>query len=270
MGKDRSTDDRRALPLLLAPVAVVLGVLAMSAWMGVVGRRIGLRPALLVAETLLAVPALLMLALLRIPVRQALGLVPVPARVAALAAVAGVALWSLGIGVMQLQSAVWPPPPEYLEMFRRLHAALRPKDALDEVLSVLVIAVAPGLCEELLFRGAVLPALRPRFGTAGAVLVTAVLFGLIHVDWAGSGFVWLRVPFAVIVGIGFGALRVQSGSLLCPMLAHAVLNCLTFEASRLVADPEASADPQVALAAALLAVGLLGTAAVLRAIPDRR
>ena len=71
-------------------------------------------------------PALLILAVFRIPLRDGLGLRWPGPRTIALALGAGLAFWVASLGLFALQAAVWPLPPEYLEAFRRLHAALRP------------------------------------------------------------------------------------------------------------------------------------------------
>ena len=70
------------------------------------------------------------------------------------------------------------------------------------MLSVLAIAVAPAVCEELLFRGLVLHSLLPLLRTAGAVAASALLFGLIHLDFSSGGATLYRVPFAIAVGVG--------------------------------------------------------------------
>jgi membrane protease YdiL (CAAX protease family) len=151
---------------------------------------------------------------------------------------------------------VWSPPPGYLQEFQRLHEMLRPRGPADAVLSVLAIAVAPAVCEELLFRGFVLQALLARLGTAGAVALSAVLFGVIHLDFSGGGATLYRVPFAIAVGVGFALLRLRTGSLLPAMLAHAVVNATTFGVA-LHEDPVTTLpDPRPGLGLALVATGV--------------
>ncbi|HET8646503.1 MAG TPA: CPBP family intramembrane glutamic endopeptidase [Vicinamibacteria bacterium] len=132
---------------------------------------------------------------------------------------------------------------------------LRPRGPGTALLSVLAIAVAPAVCEELLFRGFVLQALRTRFSTAAAVAGSAALFGIIHLDASGSGATLYRVPFAIAVGVGFALLRLRTGSLLPPMVAHAVVNATTFAAA-LQEDPiTVLPDPRPWLGLALVALG---------------
>jgi len=226
MGNDGST--RGNLPAYAAPLLVLAGVAAMTIAAAFTA-PLGARPMLIAAELALAAPALVALALPRW--RPALALRPVRPSVIALALASGAALWVASLGLMELQYTVWTPPPGYLQEFQRLHDVLRPRGALDAVLSVIAIAVAPGICEELLFRGLVLDALSSRLRTAAAVLLSAVLFGVIHLDPSSSGATLYRVPFAIAVGVGFALLRLRSGSLFPAMLAHALVNATTFAAA---------------------------------------
>lgn len=256
IGKDRSARTAPVLHPLLAPAVVIAGVAVMN----VVARHVGglgLRPGLVVSEVSLAAPGLLTLVLLGVPLSSGLGLGTIDRRTAALALAAGASLWAASLGLFELQYALWRPPEGYLDAFRRLHGALRPSGPVDAVLSVLAIAVAPAICEELLFRGVVLTSFVGAMGAGAATVASALLFGLIHVDPVGSGSVSLyRVPFAFAVGIGLATLRLRTGSLVPSTLAHGVLNAITFVAAPLADDPsQALPDPRPGLGAALLLVG---------------
>jgi membrane protease YdiL (CAAX protease family) len=84
------------------------------------------------------------------------------------------------------------------------------------------------------------------------------------VDFTGDGAVLYRVPFALLIGLGLGALRVRAGTLLAPALAHGILNTLTFAAVAAGVDSVgAAATPPAALGPTLLVSGaLLATLAV--------
>ena len=234
---------------------------------GSLSRSLGLRPALLASEVGLALPALLAVALLGGTWSEALGLRRISGRVVALSLLAGAAFWAASLGLFELQYTVWRPPPGYLEGFERLHAALRPSSPLDALLSVAAIALAPAVFEEVVFRGAVLPALLGSVGSWGAIVGSAALFGLIHLDFSTPGAAFYRVPFAFAVGLGLGLLRVRTGSLLPSILAHALLNTITFVAEPLTEDPGAGLpDPRPLFGLALLAGGIVATALVIKRI----
>jgi membrane protease YdiL (CAAX protease family) len=63
----------------------------------------------------------------------------------------------------------------------------------------LALSVGPAISEELAFRGVILQGLRSRLGVFSAVLVTSVLFGVIHIDiLQGLG--------AIVIGLYLGYL----------------------------------------------------------------
>ncbi|MER3482205.1 MAG: hypothetical protein C4332_02635 [Meiothermus sp.] len=77
------------------------------------------------------------------------------------------------------------------------------------------------LHEEVLNRGYILPLLRSRYGTAWALLVSAVLFSLSHA-------IFKRVDFMLVshflVGIALGYMYLKSGSLTLTTTVHAFHN----------------------------------------------
>ncbi len=83
---------------------------------------------------------------------------------------------------------------------------------------VLSICVMPGLLEEIAFRGLIWSALERAVQHPRQVLMlSSVLFCIIH------GTVY-SAPYLLGVGLGLGALRLRSGSLLPGMLLHALHN----------------------------------------------
>jgi membrane protease YdiL (CAAX protease family) len=122
-----------------------------------------------------------------------------------------------------------------------------------------VIAILPGLCEELVVRGALLPSLLERLGPGGAVFTSALLFAAMHADP-------YRFLFTMTIGLVLGALRLGTGSLWPPVLAHVTLNALTFAIAPLVDDPSQPYTPQPALGLACLVAGAAVAAPLLRAL----
>lgn len=269
MGSTRS--EARVLHPVAAGAAVLLGWIFMWATLLMTLRLLGLgqRSALLAGEAALVLPGLGLLALSGARLGPALGLARLPARSVVLCLGCGLSLWGVSLGVMNLQTALFPLPPAYLELFQRLHAALRPKDLLDGLVSVAAIALAPALCEELLFRGMVLPSLARAWGATAGVVASALLFGVIHVDSLPDGSVLLfRVPFALVVGLGLAVLRLRAGSLAAPMLAHGLLNAITFSLAPLVDKPlDAPERGDALLGLGLLVAGAAATLLLYRKFP---
>lgn len=268
MRTEGSVAPAPSLPSAAALAAVALGLVAMNLVAALVAPA-GLRPALVLAEAALVLPGVLGLLLFRRPLAPALALTSLDRRGVLLSLAAGAAFWVLSLGLLELQYAVWAPPPGYLEAFRALHEALRPSGPLDALLSLVAIALAPAVCEELLFRGVVLPALARPLGAAAAVLVSALLFGAIHLDATAGTLSLYRVPFAVAVGIGLGALRLRAGSTTAAVVAHALLNAATFAAAPFADDPARGLpEARPLVGAALLAVGIAASLVVLRRSVD--
>jgi hypothetical protein len=79
---------------------------------------------------------------------------------------------------------------------------------------ILVIACCSSVGEELLFRGL----LQPWLG----VILSSMVFGLVHQMPGPSRWVW--VSFATLMGALLGSLFAATGSLVGPLLAHAIVN----------------------------------------------
>lgn len=101
------------------------------------------------------------------------------------------------------------------------------------------IPVGTVLFEEVLFRGVLLKAAMRRHRTTVAVALTSVVFGLWHVaptivglqangvdpgSLAGIGAIVGTVAVTSVAGAAFAWLRLRTGSLLAPMLAHWATN----------------------------------------------
>jgi uncharacterized protein len=83
------------------------------------------------------------------------------------------------------------------------------------------LGLLPGLSEELLFRGVMLPA----FGAGHpAVFVSSICFGVLHLS---SPQQWPYVIWATIVGLVLGYSAVMSGNLLVPIVAHITTNIVS-------------------------------------------
>ena len=82
-----------------------------------------------------------------------------------------------------------------------------------------MIAVAP-VVEELLFRGLMFTRLSTtRLRPVGAVIVIAVLFAALHVQYG-----WLDLAFVLVDGLFFGAARAATGTVVVPLVCHMLGN----------------------------------------------
>jgi len=175
-----------------------------------------LLPGLLITEWLLLLaPILILLGYGKVNFRAALNLRRLP-------------WWgflgSLSIGffsivlVIQLSylfNKVLPMPKEIQEAMGQLFSS---DGSVSQLLLLLfVAAVSPAICEEVLFRGAILSGLRQRLGAWPAIILVGALFGLFHLDV-------FRIPPIAVLGMVLTYLTVRTGSIYAAMVVHLMNN----------------------------------------------
>ncbi len=133
-----------------------------------------------------------------------------------------------------LQSRFIPVPVELLES---MSAFLQTDDPLRILWLLLLVAVIPAVCEEFLFRGAILSGLRTRFTVVAAVAINGALFGLLHAPQAVFRFLptaWLGLVLAWAVW--------ESRSIWLGVLLHFLNNGAILMLTVLPATRELTAD----------------------------
>lgn len=98
----------------------------------------------------------------------------------------------------------------------RFHSELRPLTHMMSNGGIVALAASSALGEELLFRGL----LQPWIG----LILQALIFGSLHQIRGPSRWVWLAS--ATLMGIVLGSMYALTGSLVGPLLAHALINGL--------------------------------------------
>ena len=83
------------------------------------------------------------------------------------------------------------------------------------------LGLLPGLSEELLFRGVMIPALG--FDLV-AVIVSSLVFGVLHLSGLQQ---WPYVVWATVVGFALGYTALMTGNLLIPIVAHILTNLVS-------------------------------------------
>ncbi|MDO4791318.1 MAG: type II CAAX endopeptidase family protein [Buchananella hordeovulneris] len=95
--------------------------------------------------------------------------------------------------------------------------------ALQVVGYMLVVGVGAGVAEEVIFRGALLRSLEDVFGTWTAVLVSGLLFGLVHAGNPNATW-WSSLAIGLEAGMLLGLLYVATRSLWLVIAFHAAWN----------------------------------------------
>jgi len=89
---------------------------------------------------------------------------------------------------------------------------------------IMAVAIAP-LFEELFFRGFIQPLFSRTFGTVAGVLLTAAIFGCLHlVEYA---YAWQYAVFISLAGAVFGWLRVRTKSIIPSTVMHGAFNAVS-------------------------------------------
>lgn len=124
----------------------------------------------------------------------------------------------LGLGISGTSSILyrfWPKYRESADMY--LELVLKPLIWPD----LIWLGLLPGLSEELLFRGVMLPA----FGLNGVgVALSSICFGVLHLSGLKH---WPYMLWATVVGVILGVSALVTGNLLVPLAAHIVTNLLS-------------------------------------------
>jgi membrane protease YdiL (CAAX protease family) len=149
-------------------------------------------------------------------------------------------LWSLGIGIVfgVLLIVGSRVTVQRYEWARRLHLELRPFAQTLSLGGMVALALLSAVAEELLFRSL----LQPWMG----LLPQALLFGVVHQLPGPSRWVW--AVWAFLVGLAFGALFATTGSLLGPIVAHALINGVNLAFLKSY-DPSLAPEPRIAVRA---------------------
>jgi len=125
---------------------------------------------------------------------------------------------SLALGIILISSIIYRLWPAY-----RLSADLYLELVLKPLLwpDLIWLGLLPGLSEELLFRGVMLPALGLNLM---AVIISSVVFGILHLSGVQQ---WPYAVWATVVGFILGYSALVTDNLLIPIIAHIITNLLS-------------------------------------------
>lgn len=87
------------------------------------------------------------------------------------------------------------------------------------VLNLLLLGVLPAIAEELVFRGIIFNGLKNTKGNTFAVVISALLFALMHGNLA-------QLVYPFIMGLVFAIIVLRTGNLLCSIIVHMTNNFL--------------------------------------------
>ena len=223
-------------PLMAIPIAVLLalgfGLFGGFAWMllvkaiaSIAGSKISLKdPIATVGATIardagfVLGPVIALLLLSKKFTAADFGFVAVPRR--GKTVLVALSAWL----VFVLLSAVWAklvPSHEHQSITKDLGVD---ESALMWATGALMITVIAPICEEFIFRGFLFPVLWKQWGFVAGVLVSSILFGLVHASGTPMALLLPLMILAVVLCL----LRAWSGSLLPGVALHSFNNAIAF------------------------------------------
>lgn len=131
----------------------------------------------------------------------------------------------VGLRLMTDLGALWSMVLSGLGLTLQDSSAIVPTDTRGLVLGVFSIAVLPGVCEELVMRGAIMSAWE-RKGTRRAILMSALLFMLMHGTVEG-------LPVQFLLGVVLGVIVFATESIYAGIAYHTVHNAASLIVSYL-------------------------------------
>jgi hypothetical protein len=153
--------------------------------------------------------------------------------------------WASGIVIEMLDVGQEGALEQFAEAVTGLHGWML-------VATALVIGLAPGFGEELLFRGYIQTRLVQRWPRLLAIGVTSILFGIIHMDL-------VQGTFAVFLGLWLGEVADRTGSLWPAIACHAFNNTVATVMGALYgSEAEAEAIDAGAGAGYWMSLGVIG------------
>jgi membrane protease YdiL (CAAX protease family) len=102
---------------------------------------------------------------------------------------------------------------------RATDLADRADGAFGVVMLVLLTGIAAPIIEEIFYRGLFLRALERRWGSTAAIVISGLVFGIIH-------FSVISTPGLAVFGMVLAVLAVKTGRLGAPIAAHMAFNLL--------------------------------------------
>ncbi len=162
---------------------------------------------------LVLVPALVYPLVVKVPFRETLALRGTRGRNYLFVVPLAVSVAVLVTAYMKLQDEVLQSPREIEELFREFFG----QEPLGTVPALLLFAVSPAICEELLWRGTFQGELEPRGRPVTTALLVGLFFGMFHQS------IYRLIPTGLLGAI-LAVVRQRTGSIVPCMLLHGLYN----------------------------------------------
>jgi len=127
---------------------------------------------------------------------------------------------------------------------------LEPPQTIQEYLGyVIVLSIFAGICEEVLFRGAIMPSLE-KYGLVPAIVFSSLLFALFHVSF-------LNLISTFILGMVMAVIVIKTGSIWGGIVYHMLNNFIAATYLYIVGQQEIATDVEPGSLLELLPIFIL-------------
>lgn len=130
--------------------------------------------------------------------------------------VIGFALSVLADEADRLVAMIFPMPDAFMDILKETMKISSTGELIIIVLSAVVFA---GICEELLFRGFLQKSLERSFDTTKAIMLTSLIFAIIHMN------PWWTIQI-ILLAVFLGVMAWKSDSIFPSIIAHSINNGL--------------------------------------------
>ena len=138
--------------------------------------------------------------------------------------------------------------PENMKVVEGLNEVLFKKDSL--IFNLLIVAVMPAICEEILFRGFILTSFKNnKKSYVGAIVVSGLLFGMMHMDF-------IRIIPTALLGISFAYAVVKTNSIFIGMFMHFINNGLAVVVTHFYSGSETNTTPLMSILQISILIGI--------------
>lgn len=207
-GKHKTNVFSTQIVMLFYVVALLLLFYVGSSW-----QAANINQGLLKTQLILIfLPAMFMIRMAKLKPKEGLnyrGTKPANFALAALMAIPAIVVAAI---LGQLINTLFPISESYLEAMGKVISG----DGNSIWMTLFIVAVLPGICEETMFRGYIINGFR-KYGFWAAAIASGVLFGIFHLDM-------FRLLPASLLGIYLGYMLLKTNSIYLTMFAHFLNN----------------------------------------------
>lgn len=210
-----NNNNNAIFPSQKQALTIVFITMFVTFFSGLIAAGVGFsRNQLLLTEILTIIPAFIFVIIKNFPLIKIFRLRPVNKNIIIISIFIGISLAILADEVDRIIQLIFPMPEFLLKAIRETLLIRTSSDFFLIIFSAVILAA---VCEELLFRGFLQTSFEHSFDITKAVMLTALLFAIVHFN------PWWTVQL-ILFAIFLGVMAWKSNSIIPSMIAHLINN----------------------------------------------